>query len=175
MKKYALLIVLLVSTYFAFGQMMYGVCGSFPQTSINQYNKDSFYGVFSETVLKNIGIGDSIRFNSNLDIDLNVYLSYHFFGASFPFDIFLQAGAGLISSVNATFIQNNSSHNFEASITSTPYIFPALGTGVYLGNVGFDVKVAYDYPLPYRFTAIPAYLGDFPIWRFTFDLVLRLF
>lgn len=146
----------------ASAQLMIGVSGALPldtkpeklDTIIDQFQggKGVFIGGFAELGLGSVGFGVSGNtmkaYNSSMERyisiwDMDVYASFHIFGARALLDPFAELGGGRISS------EWSDPETYETSdfIDASYYWYVALGLGVNLGPVGIFAKFAYNNPV----------------------------
>jgi hypothetical protein len=167
MKKIAILMVLGVFIVTgAFAELAIGVNGALYMTDAElgdagyegvaeqfQAGDGVFYGGFVEILGNKIGLGaafnasfyESTWGNEMMDLDLNLYLSYHLFKATSFIDPFGEIGLGSISKDSAN---EEEDYDPENPLAQTVYWYAGAGLGVNLGFVGVFAKVIWHFTIP---------------------------
>jgi hypothetical protein len=123
-----------------------------------------YYGVNAELLFDKVGLGlytyfsfyewyDPILIEQGyemMDVDINLSLSYHFFGATAFLDPFVEAGFGSITRNVTAYDDGLGSGMVELDepfpFLGTEYWFAGFGLGVNLGGLGGFAKVQYHHP-----------------------------
>ncbi len=120
-----------------------------------------YYGVNAELLFDNVGLGLYTYFSfyewydpfwgdgyEMMDTDINLSLSYHFFGATAFLDPFVEAGFGQITRSVTAYDDGSGMEELEEPFPflGTEYWFAGFGLGVNLGGLGGFAKVQYHHP-----------------------------
>jgi hypothetical protein len=111
-----------------------------------------YYGLMAEFMGKHLGLGlqgmGSVYMSAwddrLLDLDLNLYLSYHVLGSRFVIDPMLDAGLGYIFKDWADRSLDDDPDN---PIAATVYGYLGAGVGLNIWRLGFFTKFIWHFPM----------------------------
>lgn len=122
-----------------------------------------YYGVNAEILFDKVGLGLYTYFSfyewydyvwnygyEMMDVDVNLSLSYHFFGATAFLDPFVESGLGSITRNVTAYDDGLGGGMVELEepfpFLGTNYWFAGLGLGINIGDLGVFAKVQYHHP-----------------------------